>query len=140
MILWAGTVFGLFFITILRRERGAGYSVLLVPFYSWRLYFSGVEQEALRSNLMNMILFMPFGILTFLFMPLHWNIGKRMLVLAASACALSIIIEISQYLLQCGSMETDDVINNTLGAVVGAMLFWVEIKGIKCIRRKNCTW
>ena len=70
------------------------------------------------ENVMNIVLFMPFGFLGgFLFK--CRKIGR---IIACSIC-FSIIIEVLQYIFKKGFAEIDDVIHNTIGAIIGFMFF-----------------
>ena len=125
-LLWLTAVLGILYITVLKREKGVECQVLLAPFHSWKLYFSGEQQEAFRYNLMNMILFLPYGFLGFALLPKEWGTGRKLALLVLTGCLYSVLVEVLQYRLQCGEAETDDVIHNTVGAFAGAVLSWAE--------------
>ena len=71
---------------------------------------------------MNMLLFLPLGFL----------IGKKTGI--AIGFALSVGIEVVQYIFKLGFCEPDDVLNNTIGAVIGWLIaqvahkLWLKIK------------
>ncbi len=113
------SVCGIVYITILRREPGTVHVMNLVPLHSYRLWLSGQQIEALRSNLMNMILFVPFGLLFFAVLPERWPVWKKLRLAIVCGCLLSIGVEWIQFIRQCGEVETDDVINNTIGTLFG---------------------
>ena len=79
-----------------------------------------IQPELYRSMLMNVLLFEPIG----LSLP-HLLPKKIHPVRAAIAFAmlLSIGIEISQFRFGLGRCEVDDVIMNTLGAVIGTAAY-----------------
>ena len=64
----------------------------------------------------NILLFIPFGF----FFPSKNNSRKNTLAIAA---VFSTAVELIQYISARGLAETDDVISNTIGAVVGFQLF-----------------
>ena len=67
---------------------------------------------------LNVVMFLPLGFL----IPLIWKeLGKLRYILAAG-CGLSTLIEVSQ-LLSLRGTDVDDVIMNTLGAVLGYGLY-----------------
>ena len=108
--------------TVYTRTPGSVQGTLnLTPFHAYYLYFSGQQSEAMRSCLMNMILFVPLGLFAGELLPKKWALWKRVLLITAIGCAFSIFIEYQQYALQCGEAEVDDVINNTIGALVGSI-------------------
>ena len=66
---------------------------------------------------LNIILFIPFGYTLTSFLQ-EKGVNNLRPVLIAGA-VLSITVEALQYLTSCGYTEIDDVINNTVGAVIG---------------------
>lgn len=107
----------LLYMTVASRSETANGGVLLRPLYSF--YLARTEnQEYYRSMLMNVLLFFPLG----LTLPFGLSGGKRPILRAAGiGMALSVCIEILQYVFSLGWTETDDVIMNMLGIVLGGM-------------------
>lgn len=93
-----------------------------IPFSSYLRCFREDKPELLRSNFMNLLLFYPGGLLLASFLPRHWNRVRLLLVTVAVAFLLSLAIELSQYRWALGQLEADDVLHNTLGALLGAAL------------------
>lgn len=99
---------------------GSGSELSLVPFSSWINYFKGNNDEFLRTNIFNMLLFMPFGAFSY---TVKSKISPNIIfITSVAALALSISVELGQWFLQCGEVETDDIIHNVLGSVIGALL------------------
>ena len=73
------------------------------------------KKEAVQY-LLNILFFIPYG---FLF-PRKDN-WKRVFV---TALVLSVFIEFSQFIFNLGWCEVDDVISNTLGAMIGYGVLW----------------
>ena len=103
-------------------DRSVGFrEVELRPFYT--LTTISYNNEALRTLLMNVILFLPFG-LTIPYVAEVIKIMKnkfRWILCMVSGFLLSVAIESFQYYFCLGRAETDDVICNTLGCVLGVM-------------------
>lgn len=101
--------------TVLSRNKSS-YGIELVPFSS---FVRAVEQpEIWRSMFMNIVLFVPLGLaLPFVF---RGNVSKCVLLTILSGFVLATAIEISQYIFVLGSVETDDVICNTIGVFIGS--------------------
>lgn len=113
--------------TVIGREQIADFSASsLVPFHSYYVVLTGEEQELLRSNFMNIILFYPAGLLGYGILP--WSQKRRVFAITAFCALLSIGIEICQYHFALGQAETDDVIHNTLGAWIGATVCTLQIR------------
>lgn len=89
----------------------------LVPFWSWLEAASG-NRGYLKEIVLNIILFLPAGIL----FPFVW--GKKILLRYAfmAGVSFSFVIECSQLILCRGLFEWDDMIDNTIGAVIGCMI------------------
>lgn len=86
-----------------------------MPFDSFRT--AAIRPENYRSMLMNVFLFLPFGLTlsqSFRTDTKH-RIGRSIL----AALALSVLIETMQYIFSIGVSEMDDVLCNTLGAFLG---------------------
>ena len=123
-------VFVILCFTLLNRQANSEHSIQLTPFYSYRLTeYKGVQMQIL----MNIFLFIPFGFL----MPLCQK--KSFWITVIIGCLLSISIEALQYFFALGFCETDDVINNTLGTVIGCLYYkivwYVTIRDRSLCRR-----
>lgn len=92
----------------------------LIPFRF--LSLAKINIEIYRSITMNIALFIPFGMFISSFSTPHLKIKKGIIIAVTSALFFSVAIEYAQYLLHCGETETDDVIFNTLGALVGSLV------------------
>ncbi len=79
------------------------------------------------QNIQNILFFMPFGLL----FPL-----KKWKTIMLSSFAFSVLIEIAQYIFQLGLCEIDDVICNTLGALIGFWI-WLALKKTVFLKKRN---
>ncbi|MGN0674005.1 MAG: VanZ family protein [Anaerovoracaceae bacterium] len=94
----------------------------LVPFWSYGAIARGVPGMQLREMVLNCIMFLPAGeLLPFIFgRPLRWHRG----LLFGAVC--SGCIEIAQLVSCKGRCETDDIIHNSIGCMVGCVVdSWV---------------
>lgn len=66
----------------------------------------------------NIIMFIPFGVL----LPVCFRKADKMGIIALTALLFSFIIEIAQLVTARGFFEFDDMLNNTIGAVIGAFI------------------
>ena len=77
----------------------------------------------MRTNIFNMLLFLPFGASLYAVRYYTRSSFKGLLIITSvAAMSLSVSVELGQWFLQCGEVETDDVIHNVLGAVIGVLL------------------
>lgn len=116
LVLWFALTL---WITLLNRSPGSIREVQLLPLRSIVPALAGGEGERLRSCFMNVALFYPAGVLFALCLPENGSRRRRLGLSAAVFFLCSLGIELAQYRWALGSAETDDVINNTLGAVLG---------------------
>lgn len=114
-----GIFFAILFTTIISRENTAEVEVILTPFHFFEE--AKVQPEIYRSMLMNVFLFFPLGLTLPFSLPERWH-GKVLFTILF-ALLLSVGIEYAQYYFHLGRAETDDVICNTLGAVIGTFAY-----------------
>ena len=91
----------------------------LIPFWSYTHYpENSYLIEAAAINALNVIMFIPIGLLSGLgFREMTW---KKVLL---TGLAFSLLIELLQFILKRGLCETDDLIHNILGCMVGFAAF-----------------
>ena len=123
-LLLAEYVFVLYSSTVIFRatsERFSGYDYH--PFWSYRAYFGG-ESQLLVENFMNVVVFVPVGVLLgAAFRSMTW--WKALLI----GGAISVSIEVLQFVLKRGFAEVDDVMHNTIGCLIGYSL-WLMVYGV----------
>lgn len=107
--------------TVIFRSTKAERGFRLIPFSSyWDFGPHGYLLEMVAENLLNVVLFLPVGILLGCgFKGMTW---KRALL---TGCGLSVAIELLQLVFQKGFCETDDVIHNMAGCLIGYGLWRV---------------
>ena len=93
----------------------------------FRGLFWEIEMGYWNNIIQNILLFIPLGFL----------IGGKQGIIAG--VLLSIGIELTQYIFRLGYCELDDVLNNTIGAAIGSLLFKKFGKRIEqlCTRLKE---
>ena len=92
-----------------------------IPFGSYREAKATGNLEIYRSNLMNVLLFYPAGLLTVSLLPRKWPDWCRCLLSVTVLAACSAGIEFVQYCGCLGRCEIDDMIHNTTGALLGCL-------------------
>lgn len=117
-------------ITVFSRRSNDFSGVNFVPFWSYRVT-GEVGINLIAVNVLNVMFFIPLGILIASFMHLSsWSIAMII------GCALSITIELLQLILRKGFCEFDDVFHNTLGCLIGYGLY-ILIVWCKRILKKH---
>lgn len=100
--------------TVLAREHMNGDLLRIHPFISWKLALSGSRFRT-KQVIENIIMLMPIGIV----LPLIYDTPQNFVKTILFGTIFSLFIEISQYVRQVGFFETEDIINNTLGVIIG---------------------
>ena len=89
---------------------GEGYRGLFLPFHSYVEILKG-NRQFLLENIGNVVLFIPLGV------ALKWSGVEDV---KKTGFLVSFLIEVLQFTFALGTFECDDLIHNTLGAVIGA--------------------
>ena len=84
------------------------------------------NREIIRSLLLNILLFCPFGAALVNLLPRRKPVVSRIITACMLGMILSILIEWMQFHFSLGSAEADDVICNTLGTLIGAQALPVK--------------
>lgn len=92
-----------------------------MPFWSYRAYISGVDPRLLAENIMNVVVFVPIGLL--LGAEISQKKQKGWLIAFIVGAGISVTIETLQFVLKRGFSELDDVMHNALGCMIGYGVF-----------------
>lgn len=99
--------------TVICRASSGERHIEIMPFWNYPDIWNRVDYPAdLIEVLLNVALFVPIGLLL-------GGIGFKIRKIILSGIFLSGIIEVSQFAFCKGLCETDDVMHNTLGCVIG---------------------
>lgn len=121
VLLLAEWVFLVLCAIVLFRETGAERGYNLMPFWSyWDYGEQSYFLEMFGENILNVLLFVPIGFLAGC--GLERMTFKKVLFLGGG---LSVFIELLQFIFKKGFCETDDVIHNVLGCMIGYGLWRV---------------
>ena len=128
--------------TLLSRVPGSGRELALQPFRTYTVLFERVDTDfenaigfvaeflkdtsPLVGIILNIQLYWPLGYLLPILFP---KLKSKQVILIGCLC--SIATEAIQYFLVMGWCETDDVIHNTLGAVIGMWVWHLQANHLK---------
>ena len=102
---------------ILRDNEKSG--LYLIPFSIFEQ--ARIYPDVYNQMVLNVLLFLPLGLsLPFC---LTKRVKNTVLITILFAFALSVGVEIMQFILKCGYSEVDDVILNVMGAFLGALSY-----------------
>jgi len=131
-------VYFLFFADMLGRTSTAtNYRYNLTPFKEIRrfiVYSGQLGASSVFTNLLgNVVAFIPFGI----FLPILTNNRLKFFQVTVFTFALTLAIEMIQLMSRVGIFDVDDMILNTLGGIIGYLLFfvWKSTKGRKQFKK-----
>ena len=128
-------VAGIVYLTFLIREPRPIYRFMLSPFSAAKeaielggpWLFAGirvVKPELLEGIILNILLFIPFGYL----LPLVWKKADQWWKVMLAGLLTSLFIEAMQMVLHRGFADVDDLINNTIGTLIGWICYTVLMK------------
>ncbi len=120
-------------VTIL--SRGNSYNGGRYPlFYSYRDAWYSFSAQEWRNLILNIWMFVPLGFL----LPMGVRKMRRFWKTALCGFVVTVVIETLQRLTQRGMFEWDDVLNNTVGSMIGYGLFvicYAIVVKVKRLRR-----
>ncbi len=119
-------------ITIISRIPSITVQYNFIPFWSYKAIFSG-EVKLIAQVFWNVVLFIPIGILLMLFLITK---HKSVIVLFLSLL-LSSSIEVIQLVTHRGLFEFDDIVHNSLGAIIGVYLYYFASSIVKRLNSQN---
>ena len=127
ILVWCCTIISVLVIlsfTLLNRSESYQ-DIEIIPFYS--IIYNGLNIHSFRSLYMNAFLFFPLG-LCIPFVLACKKATRAILLTMLIVFFFSFGIEFIQFIFHCGKCETDDVIMNTLGALLGSSSYcWFKL-------------
>lgn len=103
-------------ITVLSRTPGTITAINLGmgDTFSWK-------RQSLIFIVENVLMMIPLGLL----LPLLWRRARNFFICLSAGLFVSLLIESAQYLWECGMFQTDDLITNAAGTVIGFIICWI---------------
>lgn len=122
--LFAIYLIALFWIIVLKFNipfsyMGGQRSINLIPFNE-PLILNG--KADFGELILNVLIFVPLGLYAGILFE-KWNFAKKVGLFSS----ISLLLEVSQYMLGIGAFDITDIINNTFGGVIGLLIY----KGIE---------
>ena len=124
-------IFLLFCSTVIFRTTGATRQYDFHPFWSYKAIQDG-RKNLLAENIMNVIVFIPIGMILGSLL----RVKGSWLIALLIGCSVSVTIEAMQYFLHRGFAETDDVMHNTVGCVIGYGIYKLVRYGYKRLSKR----
>ena len=119
-------------ITIISRQATFNPQYKLMLFWSYQAIASG-EVDLTSQVLWNIVLFIPIGILLMLVLTCKY----KWIIALVCGVILSSIIEVIQLITHRGLFEFDDIVHNSLGAMIGIGVYVVVLSLVKRLKRKK---
>lgn len=128
------------YFTVIGRYSYSYYRYELNVLDSYRQLFENINITSIKQITINLFMLMPVGFLLSLIIK-----GKfRYLLDLIISILLTLLIEFMQFFTRCGTFEVDDIINNTIGAVAGILIYIcingfvkAKISGVRYDRKNN---
>lgn len=102
-------------------ERAYHYN--LVPLKEISRFITYADVLGMKTVLLNIVgnvvAFVPFGI----FIPIYTTRGKKLWMTTFYSFELSLLVEVLQLITKVGSFDVDDLILNTLGGMLGYLIY-----------------
>lgn len=119
--------------TMLSRGNWYGSDKIHSLFYSYKEAWNSFALREWRNIILNILIFVPFGFL--LPVGLKWfrNFWKTYF----AGFILTLVIEISQLLFKRGIFELDDLLNNTIGSMIGYGCFAIVMLIASYIKKEQ---
>lgn len=118
ILLFTAYIFVVIWLTLLGNREFGERRAVLIPFWEMANIIKGKERSFYICQVTgNLALLMPFGFMLPMFKAVNW---KKVLLM--SLC-FSVGIELTQFITGLGLMEFDDVFNNTVGGLIGYMIY-----------------
>ena len=131
LFIWGAIV--LLFTILGRRSNKTDEMVYNLELFScYRKIFFEHDHSMLISVLENILMFVPIGFTLSVIFKKH-----RVIIPLLISFGMSLCIEVFQLLLHSGTFEFDDLLNNTLGAIIGIILCLLCSTIIKLIRKNQ---
>lgn len=112
------------------REPGSRTTVDLTLFGTW-----GTTMQAHAFFVENIIMFIPFGIL----IPSAFPMMRNIFVCTLTALACSLSLEMFQLITGRGFCQLDDVVTNTLGALIGCIVYKIWTSAHRLMAGTSCS-
>lgn len=127
-------IFLIYCSTVLYRPTLVEKSYNFTPFWSYLAYDRVERPELLPENIMNVVVFIPLGVLLGAgFRKMKWWMAMLL------GFGISLSVEALQYFFKLGVSEFDDLMHNTLGCLIGYGIYkmvqasWLRIHGKKSV-------
>lgn len=106
----------LYFFSVFGRRSWTYYRYHLEVGWSYRSWLESGDMDMLKQILLNVMLFIPVGVLAAYIMK-----GHKFVKAICLGLLITVSIECLQLIMRTGNFEFDDMINNVLGVAIGAI-------------------
>lgn len=98
-------------------------SLNLIPFAGTAVRNNQLDYQEISLNI---LIFLPFGLYLSMLKP-HWHFLQKLL----PVFLVSFLFESLQYVLSIGATDITDLLGNTLGGLLGILLYQIIVYGLK---------
>lgn len=90
-------------------------------FSSYKEAYHKMKLSLFQNIILNILLFVPMGFL----LPFYSDKLKKLYTTVPIGFFVTLMIEVIQYVFKLGIFESDDILNNTLGTLIGYCIFMI---------------
>lgn len=132
---WTAVLFCYVFVVLSATFLGRGNawyarSCVMVPFWSYRSAWYTMEAMSWREIVLNICMFVPFGF----FLPVAYKRCRKAWVSYLAGVGFTLFIETMQLITGKGIFAVDDLLNNTVGAMIGYGFYMI----VSDVARRVC--
>lgn len=122
--------------TLLERNDIYDNSIIQPLFYSYRLAWCGYAAYEWRNIILNILLFVPFGF----WLSFGIKFFRHFYTTYLAGFLFTVTIEITQLYFNKGIFELDDIMDNTMGAMIGYGIFALWNYMLSRIKKKKASF
>lgn len=122
--------------TLLSRGRYETSLAQLKLFETYQEAWYDADMVGWRNLFLNILMFVPIGFL----LPFTLKCFRKWWLTYIGGFIITFLIETTQYIFRCGVFQTDDLLNNLLGAMIGYGGFCIIILIKNSILHRNICW
>ena len=135
MVFWGRVLFVMYLaillvITLLSRESGNSKDMDWQLFSTW-----GINERNNAFVIENILLFIPFGIVS----ALAFKVFRNLIACLLLGALTSVVIELTQYTTGRGFFQIDDIITNIIGCGIGFICYWILSLPVRCVCSKRSS-
>lgn len=134
-LFWVALCF-IYQVTFYNRESGSRNRIVLESFGQLIGKNGYLNLKAFFYMLFNILLFVPVGIIVGM-MKVGYPVWKKLIIVTSTSFLISLVVEFSQLITKRGYFETEDLICNTAGGLLGGVFISIICVFIEKMKKRG---